>query len=211
MRDYQAFVVAGLFFTGDLALWHWSLQLTTVANSTLLTNSAPLFVTIGAVFLFGERISLQFVLGLIAAISGAGLLAFQNVRFSPHQTWGDLLALVTAAVYAGYLLSVKGLRRRFSTVTIMAWTGAVSCPALFLIAFAVGERVIIPPDAFGWKVLIALAVVSHVGGQTLIAFAIGHLPASFSSVSLYCSRWLRRFWQRCCCVNHWVPFRSLAD
>jgi drug/metabolite transporter (DMT)-like permease len=26
--------------------------------------------------------------------------------------------------------------------------------------------------------------VSHVGGQTLIAFALGHLPASFSSVSL---------------------------
>ena len=33
-------------------------------------------------------------------------------------------------------------------------------------------------------VLIALALVSHVGGQTLIAYGLGHLSAAFSSVSL---------------------------
>ena len=42
----------------------------------------------------------------------------------------------------------------------------------------------VPRDATGWKVLLGLALVSHVGGQSLIAFGLGHLPASFSSVSL---------------------------
>jgi drug/metabolite transporter (DMT)-like permease len=31
---------------------------------------------------------------------------------------------------------------------------------------------------------VALALVSHVGGQSLITYALGHLAASFSSVSL---------------------------
>jgi drug/metabolite transporter (DMT)-like permease len=175
--------VAGLFFTGDLALWHWSLQFTTVANSTLLTNFAPVFVTIGASVLFAEKITRQFVWGLIVAMAGAGLLVSRSITLSAHQAGGDALALVTAMVYAGYLLSVKGLRRRFTTVRIMAWSGLVSCPALFLVAFCSGEKML-PADAGGWRVLAGLAGISHVGGQTLIAFALGHLPASFSSVSL---------------------------
>ena len=35
--------LAGLFFGADLIFWHWSLQFTTVATSTLLVNFAPLF------------------------------------------------------------------------------------------------------------------------------------------------------------------------
>jgi drug/metabolite transporter (DMT)-like permease len=183
LAEYKSLAIAGLFFTGDLALWHWSLQITTVANSTLLTNFAPLFVTIGASLLFAEKITKQFVFGLVVAMAGAGLLVSRSITLSAHQGAGDVLALVTAMVYAGYLLSVKGLRRRFTTVTIMAWSGLVSCPALFMIALCSGEKML-PADAAGWEVLAGLAVVSHVGGQTLIAFALGHLPASFSSVSL---------------------------
>jgi len=46
-----------------------------------------------------------------------------------------------------------------------------------------GER-FLPLDARGWLVLIALALISHIGGQGLIAYALAHLPAAFSSVSL---------------------------
>ena len=35
---------AGFFFAGDLAVWHWSIVLTSVANATLLANLAPIFV-----------------------------------------------------------------------------------------------------------------------------------------------------------------------
>src|SRR6185503_5124529 len=41
-----------------------------------------------------------------------------------------------------------------------------------------------PPTRHDWLVLIALALVSHLGGQTLIAYAFGHLPASISSLNL---------------------------
>ncbi len=45
-RDYRLLVAAGLFFAGDLAVWHWSIVLTSVANATLLSNLAPIFVTL---------------------------------------------------------------------------------------------------------------------------------------------------------------------
>ena len=58
--DYIRLTLAGLFFSCDLAVWHWSIKLTSVANSTLLANAAPIFVTFGAFFLFGEKFSNTF-------------------------------------------------------------------------------------------------------------------------------------------------------
>jgi len=34
----------------------------------------------------------------------------------------------------------------------------------------------------GWLILVALAVVSHAGGQGMMTFALAHLPTSFSSM-----------------------------
>src|SRR6185295_3538071 len=39
-------LLAGLFFALDLGVWHWSIVWTSVANSTLLANLAPIFVTL---------------------------------------------------------------------------------------------------------------------------------------------------------------------
>jgi drug/metabolite transporter (DMT)-like permease len=182
-QDFLLLGAAGLLFTGDLAIWHWSLQFTTVANSTLLTNVAPIFVTIGARILFGDRISASFVIGMTLAIAGATMLVGSSYTISERHLLGDVLSVVAAGFYAGYLLAVKQLRRCFSTATLMAWSGLVSCPAFGVIAWVSGDTMW-AVTANGWLVLLALALVSHVGGQTLIAYGFGHLPASFSSVSL---------------------------
>ena len=182
-RDIAAFAIAGIFFTIDLAVWHWSLRFTSVANSTLLANFAPLFVTVGAWFFLHERIAPLFLVGMLIAISGAGLLVSTSLGFSSRHVLGDVLAITAALFYAGYLLSVKNLRTRFSTVTIMAWSGIFSTAGLFAAAVLSHDR-LWPPTRHDWLVLIALALVSHLGGQTLIAYAFGHLPASISSLNL---------------------------
>jgi drug/metabolite transporter (DMT)-like permease len=97
--------------------------------------------------------------------------------------WGDALGLATAAFYAAYLLSIKRLRSRFSTAVVMAYSGSATCAALLVLALAAGERMI-PAAPRGWVVLIAMGVVSHVGGQGLITYALAHLKAGFSSVGL---------------------------
>ena len=42
----------------------------------------------------------------------------------------------------------------------------------------------LPSSAYGWWILIGLALISHAAGQGLIAYALAHLPAPFSSVGL---------------------------
>ena len=182
-NDFLWLSLAGLFFAGDLALWHWSLQFTSVANSTLLTNCAPLFAMIGARVFLHERITATIIVGMIVAFAGASLLVGGRIEIRPNHWGGDALAVVTGAFYAAYLLTVKQLRAKFSPPTIMAWSGVVSCLSLLLIA-VLSRELLIPGSAKGWLAVIALGLVSHLAGQTLIAFALGHLPASISSIML---------------------------
>lgn len=176
-------VAAGLFFAGDLALWHWSIRFTTVANATLLANFAPIFVTLAGYLLFSERFSRQFLLGMAFAILGAGILMGESLGFGAEHLLGDILGLITAVFYAGYILSVAKLRVVASTATIMAWSGLVSCGALLTLTLLLGET-LLPVTPEGWAVLFGLALLSHAGGQSLIAFALARLPAALSSVSL---------------------------
>lgn len=182
-RDFLMLAVAGLFFAGDLSIWHWSLQFTSVANSTLLTNVAPLFVTVGARIFLGEKVPGFFIAGMVIALGGAVMLVAESLNLSSKHLVGDGLAVSAAIFYAGYLLCVRFLRRSLSTMAIMAWSGLVSCPTMFLLAVISGEKTM-ATDLHGWGVVLALALICHVAGQGLITYALGHLPASFSALSL---------------------------
>src|SRR5258708_31267964 len=121
-RDWGWLALAGFCYAGDLAVWHWSLKLTSVANSTLLANFAPIFVTPAAYFLFGERFRPAFLVGLVLAIAGAALLMGQSLTLSPAHLLGDGLGLVTAAFYGGHMPVVRRARRAFPPPTLTAWS-----------------------------------------------------------------------------------------
>jgi len=181
--DYLALVLAGLFFTGDITLWHWSVVLTSVANSTLLVNLAPIFVALGSWLLFGERFSATFIIGITVALAGSILLVGRDLALDAQNLLGDALALLAAVFYAGYILTISRLRSRFSTATIMVSSGAVTCAALLPITLFSGED-LLATTAYGWAVLLGVALISHAGGQSLVTYALSYLPAAFSSVGL---------------------------
>jgi drug/metabolite transporter (DMT)-like permease len=174
---------AGLFFAGDLTVWHWSIVLTSVANSTLLANLAPIFVALAAWLMFRQRLRGRFLAGLGVALAGMMLLVGGDFQLQGKELIGDALGVVTAMFYAGYQIVVTKLRARIATSTIMAWSGLVTALVLLPIALASGEQ-LLPVSAVGWVKLIGLALIAQVAGQSLIAYAMAHLPATFSSVGL---------------------------
>lgn len=176
-------ILAGVFFAGDLATWHFSLWFTSVTNATLMANMAPVIVTLAAWLLFHERISGRFVAGLVLALAGAGLLMRASLGLGERNLIGDALGLLTACFYAGYLLSVKSLRNTMGTARLMGASTLVSAVVLLGLAVAFGER-LFPSDIQGWLVVLGLAWTSQFLGQGLIAFGMAHMPASFSSVTL---------------------------
>jgi drug/metabolite transporter (DMT)-like permease len=182
-RDFLALGIAGLFFAADMAFWHWSITFTSVANATLLANSAPIFVTVGGFVLFGERFSRRFLSGLGIAVLGAAMLLGDSIGLGGRHLLGDSFGIIAAVFYAAYLMAVARLRGRFSTATVMGWSGLVTVIVLIPVTIISGES-FLPASAFGWLLLVALALISQVGGQSMIAYALAHLNPAFGAVGL---------------------------
>ncbi|HZH25594.1 MAG TPA: DMT family transporter [Azospirillaceae bacterium] len=183
LRDRARLAAAGAFLALDLAVWHWSLTFTTVANATLLGNFAPVFVALASWILFGQRFTPLFLAGLALSIAGACVLMGGGFGLGSQHPLGDGLALVAAVFYAGYMVTVGRLRREFSTATIMLWSGVAAAAVLLPLTILSGEA-LLAPSLYGWAVVAALGLLCHAGGQSLIAYALAHLSAAYSSVAL---------------------------
>jgi len=183
LKDFAPFLLVSFFFAADLIMWHWSVNLTTVANSTLLANMSVIFTAVGGFILFGDRFSRTFIIGMMLALLGAVALMGHSIEFNPENIFGDLLGLTTATAYAGYMMASVAARKRFSTVSVMLGTAVIS--AVFILPVAIFETgLFVPSTLIEWWPLIGLAWFTHVVGQSLIIYALAHLPAALGAVGL---------------------------
>ena len=182
--DRIRLALAGFAFAADIAFWHLAIAQTTVLEATLLASTVPIMVTVVSVLFFGEKLKPLFIIGLAIALAGVATLALQRtgaVVTPPNRFIGGIFALLAASFFAAYLLLVANVRRQCSTGTIMFYTTLVSALAMLPFAFALSPT-ILSGSLDGWLILLALAVISHAGGQGLMTFALAHLPTSFSSM-----------------------------
>lgn len=182
-RERAPLFLAGLFFAGDMGFWHWSIVYTSVANATLLANTAPVFVVVAGWLLFGQRTRPLFLFGMALAMTGTAVLMRTSAASGATHLFGDLLGVIAGAFYAAYLMTVERLRARYSTATIMAHAVPVSASIMLVFSLAFSEGMIAVTLA-GWATLLGVALVSQVLGQSLIAFGLARLPVAFASVSL---------------------------
>jgi drug/metabolite transporter (DMT)-like permease len=183
----RALTLAGIYFAADMGIWHLSLHYTTVSNATLLSNFAPIFIALWLWVAYRMRFARIFIVGLVIALAGAVMLvgpnAAGNAGSGDTKLMGDALGLASAVFYAAYQLVIKDARNQYSTARLMAWSTTVTAIALLPFALT-APGAFLPLHAAGWLPLLALALLAQIGGQTVIAYASAHLPASLSSVSL---------------------------
>lgn len=179
--EWLPIALPGALFAGDILFWHWSITYTTVANATLFANLAPVVVTSGAWVYLREKITGTFLIGMVLAMSGAALLVDSSVALGGSHVFGDMLGMITACFFGTYVVAVARLRGRIAASTLMFYSSAVTCVLLLAATLIAGEG-LLPGGARGFAALLALAWVSQAMGQGLIAYALGHLPASFSAL-----------------------------
>src|SRR5438552_7856032 len=129
-------IAAGLFFAADLGVWHWSIIFTSVANSTLLANLAPIFVTLAGWLFWRQAVTRLFLAGMAVAIVGMFVLVGPNFGVGGTRLLGDALGALTGAFYAGYMLAIKFARDAgASTSRLMAWSTTITAVALLPVAY----------------------------------------------------------------------------
>jgi drug/metabolite transporter (DMT)-like permease len=182
-REHATAALPGVLLAGDLITWHISLHLTSVTNSTLLANMAPVFVTLATWIFLRRPPSLIFVAGLLLSIAGVVVLNGGPSGVGGGHPRGDAVALGAACFYAGYFVLLGRARRAFSTGVVMLWSTIAAAVCILPVAL-IFEAAFVPAMLAGWLILLALGWLVHVGGQGLVAFSMAWLPATFSSLTL---------------------------
>ena len=144
---------------------------------------APVWVVLGSGLFIGESVGRQTVHGLGLCIAGAAALIGASYRLDPGHLTGDVYGVATSFFFGAYFSpSKRPAARRFRPhhLSFLARHHGRSpgrCP---------GVRGSLPAGQRRRSAaLAALALVSHMGGQGFLTFALGHLPAAFSSLVIF--------------------------
>jgi len=104
-------ILAGLLFGGEFILVFMALEFTTVGRSSLLINTMPFWVLVGAHFWLGERMTILKFSGLVLAFCGVAVVFSDRLGGEGASTlFGDMLGLTAGFLWAVTTLVVKGSR-----------------------------------------------------------------------------------------------------
>ncbi|WP_438444710.1 DMT family transporter [Gorillibacterium sp. sgz5001074] len=183
LRDWLMMGASGVFLMLHFLLWMESLRYTSVASSTILLSLEPMFVLAGAYWLFRERTTARAVLGMSAAIAGAGLIGWGDVGISARALQGDLLSFLGTAAVAVHMLIGQSLARRIPTLLYSITVFSVAAAAFFLYNLLTST----PMTGYGardWGIFLLLAVVPTVFGHVLFNWLLQYVNAATVSMSV---------------------------
>ncbi len=163
------------------ALWFTSLQHATVAVSTLLVCTTPIFAETWTV-LRTRRWRPLAAAGIVAAIIGVAIIAGLP---SPRDTpLGIGLALGGAAAFAAYLLLVRASDARYTTLAVVARTYPLT--ALLLASAALIAHDAPPPLAAhaAWAGILAMALGSQLFGHVALNAAVRSVSATLVGMTI---------------------------
>ena len=173
----------GLFFAFDLALYNTSILRTSAANATLFGNNTPIFVGLLSWLVLRRVPARSFWIGLLLAILGGMAILWTDLGKHAGVGVGDLMALAASACFAVYLMVTEKIRSSTGTLAFLRLAMISSTVALLLMNLAMGISLRMPHGRTLWAVL-GLGLVSQLGGYLFLTYALGHLPATLTSISL---------------------------
>jgi drug/metabolite transporter (DMT)-like permease len=186
-------LLAGLFFGIDLALWASGIMLGGATTPTLMANTAPIWVGLGAWLLFGERQGHLFWIGLALATFGATIVLGQDLLRSFDFGIGTFLGLLAAISYGAYQLATQRGRANLDTLSYF-WLTALSSAGFLLILVVILGLPLAGYSTSTVLIFLALGLVIQVGAWQTINYAQGYLPASIVATTLLGQPLLTAFW-----------------
>jgi drug/metabolite transporter (DMT)-like permease len=177
--------VGGVFFALDIALWNTSVMHTGAAVASILGNNTPIFVGILTWLVLHRQPSRSFWIGLALSLAGCLAIMFgpAHAGSAPITLFGNVLAVGGSFFFACYLITTERVRRSMDTLTFNALAIAGSIVTLLVLCEVLG----LPLWGFSpraWAALIALGLVSQLAAYYALVYALGHLPATVTSVGL---------------------------
>jgi drug/metabolite transporter (DMT)-like permease len=164
-RDKRLALGAGLLLAAHFATWIPSLSFTSVASSTALVATQPVWAALVARY-SGERLPGLGWAGIWLSVLGAALLTGIDLHFSVRALTGDLLALAGGLFAAAYVTVGAEVRRSVST-TVYTTVCYATTAVLLLVLLAVTRTPVVGFSAKTWVCLVGLTVGAQLLGHSV--------------------------------------------
>lgn len=174
-KAYYYVIAAGFALALHFATWITSLAYTSIAASTVLVTTNPIWISVFSWIWFKEKITKTTIFGIFIAFLGGVFVAFgDNIGNSnyPNPLLGNFLALIGAVIVSLYfLLGREAQRKGLSTKHYI--TVAYSAAAVFLLPLPLlfGAKYTGYPDKVYLYVFL-MAIFSQLIGHTSFNWAI---------------------------------------
>jgi drug/metabolite transporter (DMT)-like permease len=181
-RRWRQMIVAGLLLGAHFATWVPSLRLTTVASSTALVATQPVWAALIA-SRRGVRIARTAWVGIGIAMVGVLVLTGVDFAATPRALAGDLLALAGAILAALYVTVGEAVRTDTSNPTYT--TICYGAAALGLLVLCAGLRVPLAGySARDWGLILAITLGAQLLGHTLVNRVLATTSATIVSLAI---------------------------
>ncbi|HLF88593.1 MAG TPA: DMT family transporter [Anaerolineales bacterium] len=175
--------IGGVFFGLDMSLWSTGVTLSGATIPTLLANTAPAWVGLGALILFHERLKWAFWIGLALALMGAvTVLGIDQLDITKFDL-GGLFGAGAGVFYAGYFLITQKGRDLLDALSYL-WISVVGSTSVLLLVILVRGQPLVGYSVQSYLSFLAFGLVTQVIGWLAINYAQGHLPATIVSPML---------------------------
>jgi len=181
-QQWRLVIVAGLLLGAHFATWIPSLRFTSVASSTALVATQPVWAALMA-RAQGAHVPRQAWVGI--GVSLVGVLVLTGIDFSldPRALIGDLLALAGAVLAAAYVTAGEKARRTVSTPVYTGVAYVVSSLAILPLCLLFGAA-LTGYSARDWWLLVALTLGAQLLGHTLINRVLKTTSATVTSLAI---------------------------
>lgn len=173
-------VLGGICTAVDLSLWNTGLHKTSIANATLMSNTAPVWVVLASILLFKESYRKTFWLGLVLSLTGAAVVLSYDFILRPHLRIGDLFSLASGVFYGGYYLSTQHGRMRLPVMEYLL-VMSITATITLLIFCGISGYSLLGYSTNAYLSMTGAGIFVQVIAYVGVAYALGHLPASVVS------------------------------
>ena len=181
-REVRLALASGVLLAAHFATWVPSLALTSVASSTALVASQPLWAALIA-RARGQHVPHPAWVGMAVAFVGVLTLTGVDLSLSTRAVAGDLLALVGAVFAAAYVTVGSQVRQTVSTTTY-TFLCYGCCSVVMLGVCLAGRQSLAGYDASTWLKLLALTAGAQLLGHSLINVALQHSSPTVVSLAI---------------------------
>ena len=168
---------AGVFYGIDVGLHAVGVNLIGATIPTVLANTAPIWVGLGAMLFFQEQLRIGFWFGLTLAMIGAVMLMGIDQLHNVTQSIGSFYGLLAGVFYAAFFLLSQKSRENVDPFSFLCIAFASAGCTTGLIAILFGQ----PLSGYSmltYMIFVVYGAVIQVGGWLCVTYALGKLSAS---------------------------------